>query len=483
MKTISIAIIGIAIGMIVMLSSQSKTETFGNTTLPVGGTTYNLAGSGVSASASSITLASLTIPQTGQKLQDSDFSDTFYITIDPGSRTKQEFVSCTTVTQNASSATLSGCSRGLSPISPYTASSSLQFAHAGGAQVIFSNPPQLYNQFAAKGNDEAVTGAWTFAYANPPAFTYNLPDSTWTSEASSTIATKGYVDAVSIAGASDATTLAKGIVEIATQTEAASSTSLGGTGATIVLPASMATDTPSTGTRTGRVLMSDLNGYLTQTWLNLTAQWNFTSLFATSASTTYATSTNMWFTGITSSILKVDSAGKVSAATLGTDYTKPSYSYASTSNTTATGSNYATTSAALTIPASTLSASSTMDFRFTATCADGASSGASCTIYLRDNATGKTLATCTITSSNGQTAAFGGSTLTTATTTSAQATTGFVTALNLYYPSPASVGTAGSTCNGFSTVDWTSAFSPVVTVKGGTSITATLTSYSIRVNP
>jgi len=84
-----------------------------DTVLPIAGVIYNLSGSGVSGSATSITLASLTIPQTGQKLIDSDFSDTFYITLEPGNRNRQEIVSCTTVTQNASSATLSGCTRGL----------------------------------------------------------------------------------------------------------------------------------------------------------------------------------------------------------------------------------------------------------------------------------------------------------------------------------------------------------------------------------
>src|SRR3990167_5604437 len=112
----------------------------GGITNPVAGTTYTLAGSGISGSATSIILTSLTIPQTGYELLDADFSDTFYITIEPGSRTRQEIVSCTTVVQNAAgTATLSGCSRGLSPITPFTASSTLQFAHAGGTQVIFSD--------------------------------------------------------------------------------------------------------------------------------------------------------------------------------------------------------------------------------------------------------------------------------------------------------------------------------------------------------
>jgi len=130
----------------------------------IAGATYNLAGSGVSGSATSITLQSFTIPQTGQKIADSDLADTFYVTLEPGNRTRQEIASCTTVTQNSGgTATLSGCARGLSPLTPYTASTTLQIAHAGGAQVIFSDPPQLFNQFVNKTASSTVTGLITYA--------------------------------------------------------------------------------------------------------------------------------------------------------------------------------------------------------------------------------------------------------------------------------------------------------------------------------
>jgi hypothetical protein len=134
-----------------------------DTVLPIAGMTFYLSGTGISSSATSFTLTSLTIPQNGKKITDAELSDTFYITLEPGSRTRQEIVSCTTVVQNADgTATISGCTRGLAPITPYTASSTLQFAHAGGSIAIFSNPPQLYNQVAVKDNDETITGSWLF---------------------------------------------------------------------------------------------------------------------------------------------------------------------------------------------------------------------------------------------------------------------------------------------------------------------------------
>ena len=62
-------------------------------TLPIAGQTYTLSGSGVSSAATSITLSSFTIPQTGYEILDADMSDTFYLTLEPGSRTKQEIIS------------------------------------------------------------------------------------------------------------------------------------------------------------------------------------------------------------------------------------------------------------------------------------------------------------------------------------------------------------------------------------------------------
>ena len=194
--------------------SEPAPVSFGAAEQFVGGSTYTLAGSGVSSSATSFTLTSLTIPQNGYKLQDSDFSTTFFVTLEPGNRSRQEFVSCTTVTQNAAgTATLSGCTRGLSPITPYTASSSLQFAHAGGTQVIFSDPPQLFDKAAFKANDETITGQWTFS-------TFPITPANATS--SETVG---------------------GVVELATGAEASAGTRTGTTGARLVIPASQATST------------------------------------------------------------------------------------------------------------------------------------------------------------------------------------------------------------------------------------------------
>ncbi len=139
-----------AIDQYISVKVPAKPVTLGAAPSPAALNTYNLAGSGVSSSASSITLTSLTIKQTGQRITTSNLvqgaGDRFYVTLEPGSATKQEITGCTTVTQNSNNtATLSGCSRGLLPVYPYTASTTMAFTHAGGSQVIFGDAPQLFN--------------------------------------------------------------------------------------------------------------------------------------------------------------------------------------------------------------------------------------------------------------------------------------------------------------------------------------------------
>lgn len=248
-------------------------------TLPVAGQTYTLAGSGITASATSITLTSLTIPQTGYKLLDSNFSDTFYITLEPGNSKRQEIVSCTTVTQNAAgTATLSGCSRGLLPFTPFTASTTYQFAHAGGSTVIFSDPPQLFNEFTAKGNAETITNVWTFNRHPVSTSTLGTPTTTYQ------YTTKQYVDNVVNQGAATSTEAVAGISELATQVEMASSTDLGAN-RPLVLQAKYATSSaPSSG---HYAVISESDGNINQGWLDLTENftWTGTHSFATTTIT------------------------------------------------------------------------------------------------------------------------------------------------------------------------------------------------------
>lgn len=272
--------------------SESMQGPIVGTTQPIAGTTYLLAGSGVSQTGTSITLSSFTLPQNGYKIPDSALSDTFYITLEPGSPTKQEIVSCTIDTQNANgTATFTGCTRGLSPIPDYTASTSLRFSHGGGTQVIFSNPPQFYADFAQLQNSNTFSGAVTFT--NSP----TLTNACTVGSANSAICSKAYVDSVAVAGASNANETTKGIGELATGVEAASSTSLGSTAARLLLPASLASSSPWS-TSTSTLVMTRLDGKINPLFIatssgetyNWGALMNFigATTFTNAASTTVA---------------------------------------------------------------------------------------------------------------------------------------------------------------------------------------------------
>ncbi len=264
----------------ISVPKSSASPTLG-ATLPVAGTTYSISGSGIAPSDTTITLQSFTIPQTGQPIQSTDLSPTFFLTLEPGNNTKQEIVACTSVTQNnTGTATLNNCARGMSPVFPYTASTTLQFAHAGGSRVILSDAPQLFNLYAAKANNELITGQWTASSTQPMAYdqtwgitssstNIQIPYSSWVfnnfldiydnqsvagiktftsknvfsvvptiSQAPSAptdAANKNYVDNVALVSAPVADIVTKGVVQEATSTDINLGTAAGGTGANLFI--------------------------------------------------------------------------------------------------------------------------------------------------------------------------------------------------------------------------------------------------------
>lgn len=256
----------------------------GDTNLFVGGVPYTLSGSGITSSATSIGLTSLTLPQNSYPLQDADFASTFYVTLEPGSLTRQEFASCTTVGANTGgTVTLSGCTRGLSPISPYTSSTTLRFTHAGGSKLIFSNSPAFYDQFTAKGNDETITGIYTFS-ASPI-----VPTPTTATQA----VNKSYVDGGILAGAATSTESVTGISRLATKLQQASSTATT-VNTPYVLQAQNATSTYNAGTAGGsglNVVVTRNDNTIDSNFISTSSAYTWSGLNAFSATTTMATST------------------------------------------------------------------------------------------------------------------------------------------------------------------------------------------------
>lgn len=182
----------------------------------VGGGKYRLSAS-IATTDTSITLQSLTLPVSGTEIAMSDFGDIGYATLEPGT-SRQEFISFTGITQSGSdtTATLTGVTRGLTPNYAYAANSSYRQSHAGGSVVIFSNPPQLYDNFTSKENKETIHNVWSFE-TGPVFFSSSTPyfNSAPTFSSSTQIATKGYVDGIAFAAAPDAASTTPGIVQVA----------------------------------------------------------------------------------------------------------------------------------------------------------------------------------------------------------------------------------------------------------------------------
>lgn len=218
--------------------------------------------SSLSSVATTMRITPYPVDLNGVKLTMTDFGSSPTVTVDPKLRNYEEIIGFTGITDNGdNTATLTGLSRNLVSKSPYTTTGTGK-SHSASALVVFSNNPQMYARFAALENTQSITGIWTFT--TTPTIT-NAPS------ANTDAANKAYVDGVAVAGASNANTTTKGIVEIATKLETASSTPTGSTGATLGIPASSATSTYNAGLAGG----SGLNIVVTQN--NNTIDPNFIS--------------------------------------------------------------------------------------------------------------------------------------------------------------------------------------------------------------
>lgn len=384
----------------------ATTQIFGSTFTPVGGQTYTLSGSGITSTQNTIPLTSFTTPD-GRALTMSMFGSIGYGVVDPNSPTKIEDITFTGITQNANgTAVLTGVSRGMDFVTPYLASSTLAYAHSGGSYFILSNTAGFYGQqFLFANGAGSSTATLSFSPTSPPQYypSVGLQSSGTYNATTSELASIAYVNAIAISGVSNATSLVKGIVQLATAAQAALGTAIGSTGASLDLPASIATSTPyNSGSNV--VPVTGTNEKLAQAFLDLTQGFVFsttTSYVLNSGALEASSSTNFpasakWngvsYTlpssqGVANTVLTNNGSGVESwAAPL-----IPHYSLISANAVIASGAGtqYATSSI-LTIPAGTLTASSTWSINANINCQTSTSH---CVIYLRDNG-GTTIATC-----------------------------------------------------------------------------------------
>ena len=192
---------------------------------------------------------------------------------------------CFTIDSNTSSleyecGTVSGTSvtnvlRGIDATTGTTSISSLIYTHRRGADVKITDYPAL--TIATNQLNGTQTIPNELQYANTVLI--------GTNDASTTVATKYYVDTQGTVGLVNATTLVRGIVQLATAAQAALGTILGTTGANLALPASMATSTP-TFQGTNVIPVTGTNNKLSQLFLDLTQAFTFTGTVKLATTTT-----------------------------------------------------------------------------------------------------------------------------------------------------------------------------------------------------
>lgn len=212
-------------------------------------------------------------------------------TVDEGSA--QAETMCGTV----SGTTVSSLSRGISQSTGTTTVAALQFAHRRGANVKITDFPIIQIMKAQLNGEDTIPNLLSYTYS--PNFT---------GYASSAIASKGYVDGVAVAGASNADDTTKGIVETATAAEAAAGTSLGGTGARLAIPASICSSTASANTL---CVITSAAGKIAQGFLDLTQTYTWTGLhlFSQASSTRFSVFDTLYVGGSATSTLQGTTSG------------------------------------------------------------------------------------------------------------------------------------------------------------------------------
>lgn len=175
---------------------------------------FTLNGSGIGIADTTIPLSSFTLPNSNEAITMAMFGDIGYGTLEPETP-REENISFTGITQNANgTAVLTGVTRGLDLVDPYTVDLALRQSHAGATIFRITNSVQLYAMFANKYNDENIEGKWIFLEAERPELTADI-DATQPEE----LVTLGELARATFSGAVPASTTVPGISMEATQAD------------------------------------------------------------------------------------------------------------------------------------------------------------------------------------------------------------------------------------------------------------------------
>lgn len=217
------------------------------------------------------TATSMTLTSATDKDGNTLASSTYGFIIDEGTSV-EEFVLA-----DCTGTACTNMTRGVSVYTGTSTVSTLKYAHARGAEVKITDAPALiYATNILRGKQYIEQ---PILYNSHPTFSKNTE-----------IVDKKYVDdtAFSGAGVIDASSIARGVVELATTLETASSTSSGSSGV-LAIPASNATSTYNSATAGLKVVVTQNSGKIDSNFISLTAPFppiGTIALFATSTAPT-----------------------------------------------------------------------------------------------------------------------------------------------------------------------------------------------------
>lgn len=206
-KNISGVMVAIGLSIASFFGYQPSQNLGSNVVNYVQAQPFTLAGSGISIGATTIILKSFKDIE-GANFAMTDFGTIGYGTLEPATSGREEQISFSGLTQNANgTCTLTGV-KNVSFKYPYTQTAGTIRSHPGGTSFVISNTAGFYTQFAAKANDETITGSWSF----PAPTTGSNP------------ATKAYADFLTYAGVATSSETNFGGVWLGTALQQASST-------------------------------------------------------------------------------------------------------------------------------------------------------------------------------------------------------------------------------------------------------------------
>jgi len=249
---------------------------------PIQTQVFQLAGSGITNSATSVLLTSMNYSN-GTAVQMADLGNIGFGTIEPGTPKKEEQISFTGISQLSNGqALLTGVTRGLAfnpGVNGCSGSSTLAVAHAGATNFVLSNTACFYNQFAILGNTSTFTGPITFSSA---------PTILTPSTNASSAVTYNQLVTTALTGGVPMSNTQPGIGLLAGSSQlqnGIATSSVSGTAYSYVVPSSAVAST----SKASAVVLTKQDGSIDNSFISQTSTYSFGSIIISSSTFTSTT--------------------------------------------------------------------------------------------------------------------------------------------------------------------------------------------------